>query len=161
MGAGAGINIGHHFGVLVDFMFNDFGSNRTTLNDQQVPDGTTRVWAFTLDPIVHLTGEDKPVDFYLTGGGGIYHRTVEFTQPALATVPVFDPFFGIIYPANIVTNEVLASFSNYKGGLNIGGGFSFRLGSSHAKLFAEARYHHMYTRPTPTTLLPVTFGIRW
>jgi hypothetical protein len=160
--AGAGIKLNPNFGINLDFMFNDLAINRATLDNQQVPDGTTRVWGFTLDPIVHLRGsEESRTDFYLTGGGGIYHRTIEFTQPAIATVTVFDPFFGVIYPANVGVNQVIASRSNVKGGLDIGGGVSFRIGSGRAKIFAEARYHHIYTRDTPTTLLPVTFGIRW
>lgn len=160
--AGAGINLHRNFGINLDFMFNDLAINRATLDNQQVPDGTTRVWGFSLDPIVHFNRSDEArTDFYLTGGAGIYHRTVEFTQPAIATVAVFDPFFGVIYPANIGVNEVIASRSNVKGGLDIGGGVSFRVGSGRAKIFAEARYHHIYTRDTPTTLLPVTFGIRW
>jgi hypothetical protein len=160
--AGAGVNLHRNLGVNLDFMFNDNPINRATLDNQQVPDGTVRVWGFTVDPIIHFNGSSEArTDFYLTGGGGIYHRTVEFTQPAVTTVTVFDPFFGVIYPANIGVNQVIASRSNYKGGLDIGGGVSYRIGSSRAKLFAEARYHHIYTRDTPTTLLPVTFGIRW
>ena len=160
---GAGLNFNRHAGILVDFMFNDLGINQTTLNSIQVPNGTTRVWGFTLDPVFRIAprGEDSPVGMYITGGGGIYHRTVEFTQPAVATVTLFDPFFGILYPAAIPTNQVLASYSNYKGGLDIGAGIDFKLGHSNAKLFAEARYHYIFTAPTATTLLPVTFGVRW
>ena len=42
-----------------------------------------------------------------------------------------------------------------------GGGLSFRLGNGNAKLFAEARYIKMYTKGTSTSVLPVTFGLRW
>ena len=73
---------------MLDFMFNQFNINRNTLNQVQAPDGTTRFWAFTLDPVIHVNRE-SPVDVYITGGGGIYHRTVEFTQPALTTVTAF------------------------------------------------------------------------
>jgi hypothetical protein len=39
---------------------------------------------------------------------------------------------------------------------------SFRLSDrSNAKLFAEARYIKMYTKGTSTSVLPVTFGLRW
>jgi hypothetical protein len=158
--AGVGANVNPRFGLMLDFMFNDFAINRTTLNSLQVPDGTTRVWGFTLDPVVHLNPEGA-TDFYLTGGGGIYHRTVEFTQPALATVSVFDPFFGIIYPANIGVNQVIGSYTNLKGGLDGGAGVAFKIGSSHVRFFAEAKYHHIYTRPAATTIVPVTFGLRW
>ena len=47
-------------------------------------------------------------------------------------------------------------------GLNIGGGVSMRLrGDSNVKFFAEARYHYIFTNPIRTTVLPVTFGLRW
>jgi hypothetical protein len=28
-------------------------------------------------------------------------------------------------------------------------------------MFAEARYHHIFTRAVETGLLPVSFGFRW
>jgi hypothetical protein len=108
-----------------------------------------------------LAGREAPVDVYVTGGGGVYRRTVEFTQPSISTITVFDPWWGIVYPANVLTNQVIGSHSVTKPGANIGMGVSFRLGSSNAKLFAEARYHRMFTNRIDTTYVPVTFGIRW
>ncbi len=159
--AGAGVT-GRWAGINLNFMFNDFGINQNALNQVQAPNGSTRIWAFTLDPVIHLTpSESSPVDFYVTGGGGIYHRTIEFTQPAVATVTVFDPWWGIVYPANILTNQVIGSFGVYKGGVDGGAGVAFRLGQSHAKLFAEAKFHHMFTNRVDTNLIPLTVGIRW
>ena len=157
--AGAGVNTTHHFGLMLDFMFNETPINRTFLNQAGAPDGSVRVWGFTLDPVVHVT-QEGPVDLYVTGGGGIYHRTVEYTQPALATGTFFDPWFGF-YPASFTTNQVIGSFGQYKGGVDAGVGMSFKLGSSHVKAFAEARYHHIFTRNVGTDIIPVTFGLRW
>jgi opacity protein-like surface antigen len=159
--AGAGANANSHLGLMLDFNFNDFGITRTELNRLQVPGGNTRVWSFTLDPVVRLAPKESPVDVYLTGGGGIYHRTVEFTQPAIASVTVFNPWWGGFYPAAIGVNQVLGSFETYKPGFNVGAGVSVRLGSSNVKVFAEARYHHMFTNNFDTTFLPVSFGFRW
>jgi hypothetical protein len=62
----------------------------------------------------------------------------------------------------VATNFVLGSFTQNKGGLNIGGGISRRIrGESSASFFAEARYHYLFTTPVRTTVLPVTFGFRW
>ena len=159
--AGAGVT-GKYAGINLDFMYNDYGINQNALNQVQAPDGHARVWAFTLDPVFHLNArEDARADFYITGGGGIYHRTVEFTQPAIATVTVFDPWWGVFYPANILTNQIIGSYGVYKGGVDGGAGVSIRLGSSRAKLFGEARFHHMFTRGVDTNLLPVTIGLRW
>jgi len=62
---------------------------------------------------------------------------------------------------NVPANQVLQSNCVYKGSVNGGMGFSTPLGSSKVKLFAEARYHRMYTRPHATTMIPVSFGLRW
>ena len=122
-------------------MFNQVPVNRTYLNQVQAPDGNLRTWGFTLDPVFHLT-QEAPVDIYVTGGGGIYHRAVDYTQPVVSSGSFFDP-------------------GQYKGGIDGGVGFAVKLGSSHVKLFGEARYHHIFTRPLPTDIIPVTFGFRW
>ena len=157
--AGAGYNVNHHFGMMLDFIYTENGINRRFLDQVQAPDGTTRIWGFTLNPIIHVT-QEGPVDFYVTGGGGIYHRTVEYTQPVIAQGVFFDPWWGF-YPAAFGTNQVIGSYGQYKGGINGGVGMSFRLGSSKVKAFAEARYHHIYTRNVGTDIIPVTFGFRW
>jgi hypothetical protein len=157
--AGAGVNANHHLGLMLDFHFNDMPVNGTFLSQVQAPDGHVRTWGFTLDPVFHVT-QEGPVDFYVTGGGGIYHRTVEFTQPVVTTGIFFDPWFGF-YPGAVASNQVIGSFGQYKGGLDGGVGFSVKLGSSRVKLFTEARYHHIFTRQVPTDMIPVTFGFRW
>jgi hypothetical protein len=157
--AGAGVNANNHFGLMLDFIYNQNGINRTFLNQVQAPDGQVRIWGFTLDPVVHVT-QEGPVDFYVTGGGGIYHRTVEYTQPVISQGTFFDPWYGF-YPAAFGTNQVIGSYGQYKGGVNGGVGMSFKLGGGHVKAFAEARYHHIFTRAVETGILPVTFGLRW
>ena len=74
---------------------------------------------------------------------------------------VFDPWWGVFFPTPVVTNQVIGSFGVYKGGVDGGTGISFRVGNSRVKVFAEARFHHMFTRRTDSNLIPVTFGFRW
>jgi len=158
--AGAGVT-GRWAGINLDFLYSDHALNNNVLNQVGAPDGSARFWAFTLDPVFHINArEDAPVDFYITGGGGIYHRTVEFTQPAVATFTAFDPWFGF-YPASFATNQVIGSYGVYKGGVDGGAGFAFKLGHTRAKVFAEARFHHMFTRGIDNNLIPVTIGLRW
>ena len=159
-GAGVGFNLSRYLGVEGQFQFNDLGVNGATLSGLGFPDGSMRMWSLTLDPVIHFAPSNK-FNPYIIGGGGLYHRTVEFTAPTIATVTGFDPFFGIFFPVNVAANQVLASNSVYKPGWNGGAGFSIPLGSSKMKLFAEARYHYMYTSPRGTSVLPVTFGLRW
>ena len=138
---------------MLDFLFNDIPINQPQLAQVQATEGSVRTWGFTLDPVFHVAKEG-PADFYVTGGGGIYHRNVDFTQPmALNGMPA-DPWFGNY--AGTAT-----SFGQYKGGIDGGVGFAVKLGASRLKLFAEARYHHIYTRPVATDMIPVTFGFRW
>ncbi len=158
--AQAGINLFRaHLGLVGEFMYTDMGINSATLNALEFPGGSTKIWAFTGDPVIRFNPNGK-VDFYLIGGPGIYHRHVEFTQPTIATFTGFDPFFGVFYPIAVPANQVLLSYDANKLGVNGGGGFNFHLGSGHAKFFAEARYHQMFTN-RPTSFLPVTFGFRW
>lgn len=158
---GGGLNFTPHFGILGEFGYNQLGVTSAVLQREGVPDGAGRIYSFTLNPIVHFNPRGR-VDAYIVGGGGYYRRTIEFTEPSLIAVTAFDPFFGVFFPATIPANTVLGSFTQNKGGLNIGAGFSVRVrGDSNAKFFAESRYHYIYTRPVGMGLLPVTFGFRW
>ena len=158
--AGAGLNIVPWLGVMGQFMYTESGLTGSFLRSVNVPDGNFRMWGFSVDPIVRFNPRGK-IDFYLIGGPGVYRRTVKFTKPTTATVTAFDPFFGYFFPVVVPANQVIGSFGTTKFGLNGGGGLSFRLGSGHTKLFAEARFYKMYTKGTSTAVLPVTFGLRW
>jgi opacity protein-like surface antigen len=158
IGAGAGYNFNSRVGAVLQFNFNDFGINRPTLVNLGVPDGSVRLWSFTLNPIVHLTPH-RPVDVYLIGGGGLYHRTQEFTAPDVATVTGFDPFFGF-FPVDVPVNRVLASSSINKPGVNGGVGVAFGT-RWNAKFYGEARYHRMFIGDRHMDILPVSFGIRF
>jgi hypothetical protein len=157
--AGAGINFSPYVGTLVQVDYNRFGINSTTLSNIGFPGGDVGIFSATLDPIVHLNPKGH-ADVYLIGGGGLYHRTQEFTQPSVATFTGFDPFFGF-YPVAVPTTQVLASYTVNKPGVNGGLGISF--GSKwRGKFFAEARYHRIFMgSDLHTDYVPVTFGYRF
>src|SRR6185369_17186018 len=120
--AGAGVT-GRTAGLNLDFLYSDHALNQNVLNQVGAPDGSARFWAFTLNPVIHLNPrEDAHVDFYITGGGGIYHRNVEFTQPTVVTFTTFDPWFGF-FPTATTANQVIGSYGIYKGGVDGGAGF--------------------------------------
>ncbi len=159
--AGVGLHLNSQLGLMAEFGFNDFGINAASLAAQGVPDGTTRLYSVTLNPVIHFNGRGR-LDPYLIGGGGYYRRTIEFTQPAIGTVTLFDPWWGVFYDAPVAVNQVIGSFTQNKMGWNVGAGVAFRVkGDSNAKFYAETRYHYVYTTPRRTTVLPVTFGFRW
>ena len=158
---GAGVNFTPAFGLVGEFGYNELGLSTSSLLAAGVPNGDARIYSVTLNPIVRFNPSGR-FDAYVTGGGGYYRRTVEFTEPTVTTVTAFDPFYGVFFPAVVPANAVLGSFSQNKGGWNVGGGFSIRLGGdTQTKFFAETRYHYLYTTPVRTSVLPVTFGLRW
>lgn len=95
---GAGINFSRFPGVEGQFQFNGLNINTTTLNNAGFPGGDLQMWSLTLDPIIHFAPSNR-FDPYIIGGGGLYHRTIEFTAPTVATVTGFDPFLGILFPS--------------------------------------------------------------
>jgi hypothetical protein len=156
---GAGVNFSPYFGVMVNAAYNNLGINSSTLANIGVPGGRMSVFSATLDPVIHLTPKRR-FDLYVTGGGGLFHRYQEFTAPSVAVTTGFDPFFGF-FPVALAANQVLASYSVNKPGIDAGVGVAF--GSRfHGKFFAEARYNRIFMDHLPDTeYLPVTFGFRW
>lgn len=159
--AGAGYHPHRTFGVMAEFGFNRMKLNDGALDRIGVPGGSGRIYSVTLNPMIHLMPEGR-FDVYLIGGGGFYRRTIELTEPSSAIVTGFDPWYGVFFPIEVPATNVLASFSQNKGGINGGAGVAIRLGEdSRATIFAESRYHYIYTTPVRTRMLPVTFGFRW
>jgi Outer membrane protein beta-barrel domain len=156
--AGAGYNFSPYVGAMIDVGYDSFGINSATLNNLGFPDGGLHVFSATLDPIVHLNPKGH-VDVYLTGGGGLYHRSQEFTQPSIAVTSGFDPFFGF-FPVAVPVNQVLSSYSVNKPGIDAGAGLA--VGTKwHGKIFAEAKYNRIFMGNFHTDYVPVTFGFRW
>jgi opacity protein-like surface antigen len=159
--AGVGYHPVRAFGVMAEFGFNNMNITDTALQRVGVPDGSGRIYSFTLNPMVHLNPNGR-FDVYLIGGGGYYRRTIEFTQPSSAITTAFDPFYGIFFPVEVPTTTVLGSYSQNKGGINGGAGIAIRFGEdTRSSFFAESRYHYIWTTPVRTSMIPVTLGFRW
>jgi Outer membrane protein beta-barrel domain len=157
--AGIGYNFNRHLGVLGTFTFHQLGLTGNALSAVDVPDGTARAYSFTVDPKITLPFR-RLGGFYLLGGGGWLRRTVEFTQPTIASTFVYDPWWGYFGPALIPANLVLGSYSQNAGVWDVGGGFNIPLPRVSFKLYVEARYMNGITN-THTELVPLTVGLRW
>jgi hypothetical protein len=138
-----------YFGVLLDANFTDFGINSETLRRAGVPRGSQKYWSLTVDPVFHVN-QRGPVDFYLTGGGGLYSQVTDFR-------------FGYNGGGFGSDGDVRFSNSIYKPGVNGGAGFAFNVGGWHnrVKVFTEARFHHMFIGRTGVSYIPVTVGVRF
>jgi hypothetical protein len=139
----------NYLGLMLDFSFNDLGLNRSTLRQFGATRGSEKFWALTVDPVFHVN-QRGPVDFYVTGGGGLYGRISTLRAPS----GFGGPFSG--------ADEVVSSFTRYKPGVDGGAGFSFNVGyTNRVKVFLEARYHHMFTPGSGESFVPVTLGVRF
>ncbi len=156
---GGGVNFSRIFGVDSEFMWQDLPINSSTLNLLQTPGASARQYAWTFNPIVHIPLGHK-VGAYAIGGIGWYHRSGETTTPGVGVV--CDPYWSWWYGCGLGTvNFVTGSRSANAFGENIGAGLTFRLGESHAKIYAEFRYHHAGYNHVSTNVIPLTFGIRF
>jgi hypothetical protein len=155
----AGVNfLGGRAGLVGEFDFNTLGINSSTVQSVGYAGGNAYIYDVTADPVIRFHPNGK-VSFYVIGGPGVYHRRVDFSEPSSATFVGANPFFGV-FPGPGSVNQVVASSGVTKLGVNGGAGINFRMGHGKMKIFAEARYHQMYTYHT-TSWIPVTFGFRW
>jgi len=123
VGAGFGVNIIPWIGVMVDLNYNSMGVNSTQLTNLGYGGGNLNVFSATLDPIIHVTPRKK-FDLYFTGGGGIYHRTQDFTQPTVLVGRAFNPFFGF-FPVAFPADRIVASYTVNRPGIDAGMGIAF------------------------------------
>jgi hypothetical protein len=156
----AGRELTNGVGVFGDFTFSGLGVSDQVLQSLQVPNGTARVYSLTAGPMWKFPIGTR-VNGHLLGGIGWARRTVEFTQPTLGVITVIDPWWGYVGPVLVPANQVLGSISDNAFATTVGGGLSVPLGDSGAAAFAEVRYQHANTSPTSTSLVPVTFGVRF
>jgi hypothetical protein len=77
-----------------------------------------------------------------------------FTDPSQAA-GYCDPYYGECFSSGA---PVVASFTNYKGGFNIGGGATYALGDSGFKVVADARYNRFLSHAN-NEFITLSFGI--
>ncbi len=157
-----GVNLTQQFLADLDFTYTNSRFNDTTLAEFNEPDGGLGIWSLTFNPVVRLAPHNSKIQPYITAGYGLYHLNFTLTRPTTVLTILCDPFFGFCFPGSAAADQVVASNSTYKGGVNAGGGIDIPIGESRMKLFAEARYHRMFTsHGSDLTYIPVTFGVRW
>ena len=160
---GGGHFFNQYFGITGNFTFNQLGITRSELNTLNQPDGSARVYSVTADPTLRIPLHGG-WSAYVLAGGGYLRRTVEFTRPTVAQTVIFDPWWGYFGPALVPVNQILGSVTSNSGVVDVGGGLNIPLPGASSKgvhLFVESRYFHGFTSNSNTTLVPITFGVRW
>ncbi len=145
----------------LDFNYNRWNLNSAALARFGEPGGYTSIWSLSFTPVLHASPHWH-VSPYVLAGPGLYYRNLTLTSPTVVNTVFCDYFFGFCYPASVGVNQVVASTTTYKMGVNGGAGLEIPLGGSHVKLFGEARYSRMFTtHGSDLSFVPVTFGLRW
>jgi opacity protein-like surface antigen len=152
---GGGYNFNSHVSGLLEMQYNRFSLSDAALQNFNQPAGYIRFWGLSLSPRYDFNPEGK-YDVYATGGYGFYGRTLAFTDPSLIQ-QYCDPFYGYCQSTGA---PVIASYTNYRGGFNLGGGFSYALGESGLKFFTDVRYNRFLSHSN-TEFMTLTFGIRY
>jgi hypothetical protein len=151
---GAGWMVNKWAGILAEYHFDRTGLSDNVLAAANEPGGNVHVWSLTLDPIIYYKNSGR-FGGYITGGGGFYRKLTSFTEPVPYT---YCDYFGFCYSG--YENAVVSHFSSNQAGANLGTGVTFGHWNR-AKLYAEARYTWLDTPQRGTTMIPVTFGLRW
>jgi len=173
--AGAGRNFSRTLGMMVQFAWDNFGFQGSTLATQGTfygltnLGGSSHVWSFSLAPIINFYTSDS-LGAYITGGAGFYHKTANFTVPATGNAC---NYYGFCY--QYAANQTVDKYSSNAPGAEGAIGFTYKLSRFSAeRLFMEGRYVFVdnSTRALSSTNLyppdshrteyvPVTFGLRW
>lgn len=197
--AGAGRNFSNKFAVLAQFDWHNFGIQSSALNTLLATynkeiiaynmanpgnpialltslGGSSHVWSFTLNPMYTVIQSEKS-GAYVVGGVGFYHKTANFTIPALGTY--CDPYYGCY---NYQANQSIDKYTSNAVGFNGGIGFTYRPSRfAGERFFAEARYVYIANQSRPysegsttnnyynvfpqnsakTSYIPITLGLRF
>lgn len=164
---GAGYDLDNKNSITGEFMWSGLPPSVFVLHPVDSPKGKISLYSLTVNYRHHIDSiKGSHFGVYGIVGGGWYYRHSSIDQNY--TVPpgtVCQPIYGWYGYGCDATGYVYTQTVAYKGasagGLNAGVGFTLRLSDSGWKFFTEARYHYAFTERIPTTLIPVTMGIRY
>lgn len=184
---GGGWNFNRMFGVLGEFHYDHMGVTGGAINyeynnilnyisqygygpnDLAGFDANAHVLSLTVNPIINFSDPRSKMGAYVTGGGGWYRKSTNFTLPTAQTG------CNYYYCQTFYTTYNLDSYSANAFGWNVGFGLTYRLSEfSSERLFVDARYHWVPIKDDGysqdpffpfnrrhTGYIPVTFGIRF
>lgn len=165
--AGAGYNMHKHNSIVGEFMWSGLPPNLFVLHPVDVPFGSVNLYTMTANYRYHADSiAGSRFGLYAIAGGGWYYRHASVDKnfivpPATVCRPSFDWWGYACDSSGFVYTATVAFKGNSAGGMNGGAGFTLRFGDTGWKFYVEGRYHYAFSNRIPTTLAPVTFGIRY
>jgi hypothetical protein len=170
---GAGRNFNSHFGVNVEFNWDNLNLQGNTINNQQnlynyyyqvyctnnpgdqlcsggTPqisglDAYSHIWSLSLQPVYKFPlGES--LGAYVTGGFGFYHKITTFTVAETGCDPYYlEEGYGCIEES---ANEPIDSYTSNAPGVDAGIGLTYKFSRfSNERFYVEARYVYTFNSP--------------
>jgi hypothetical protein len=140
----------------------------------QLLESNQQLNVFTFDAVLRPhQPRDSMIGGYVLAGGGVYHRMVQLTSPAVGYATFCDPYWYVCYPTAVSVDNIIGDRSATDFGMNFGGGITF---GHEVKFYIEARYHYVWggslpaatqgantAGPTSTnaSYFPLLFGVRF
>jgi hypothetical protein len=165
--AGGGYNINKKNAIIGEFMWAGLPPERFILHPVNAPFGNVNLYTLTANYRYQLDSINRShFGVYAIAGGGWYYRYTSVDKnfvvpPGTACDPIFTWWGYACDPAGFVYTATVAFKGNSAGGVNGGVGFTIRLSDSGWKLYMESRYHYAWNNRIPSTIVPVTFGLRF
>jgi hypothetical protein len=165
--SGAGYNIDKHNSIIGEFMWAGMPPSLSILHPVNAPTGHVNLYTLTANyryKLDNLGGSHFGI--YAIAGGGWYYRYASVDKsyvvpPNTVCQPIYTWWGYGCDPSGFVYSATVAYRGLSSGGVNGGVGFSIRLSDSGWKFYVESRYHYAFTNPVASTLIPVTFGLRF
>jgi hypothetical protein len=181
---GATFFITPQVGIMAEYGYNKLSGPEKVLGLSTTPvavitgnaliQSNQQIHSVVADVVFRSHQRDHMVGAYALAGGGLYHRIVQLTSPAVGYVTVCDPYWYVCYPAATSVDQIIGDRGSSDFGMNFGGGITF---GHEAKFYVEARYTYVWgptVNPSgvgggavPTNLstnasyFPLTFGVRF
>jgi hypothetical protein len=164
--AGAGYRISRKSAIIGEFMWSGLPPNLFVLHPENAPFGSISLYTLTANyrySIDRIHG--SRFGLYGIAGGGWYYRYASVDKnfvvpPNTVCQPIYGYYGYGCDPSGYVYTQSIAYKGTSTGGVNGGLGFTISFGDSPWKFYTESRYHYAFNSGIPTTLIPVTFGIR-
>lgn len=167
---GAGVNFSGHHSVVGEVMWNSLPPSANALDP--IRSATQNPALRGRGNLVGLTGnyrlkfEGRTYGIYFIGGGGLYYRNANLSQPvsvgnSVSCTPAW-LWWGFNCSSGIVSsNQSIRSFNSTVLGGNVGAGITIRIPDSGYMFYIESRYHYAPTKGVHTQLIPIAIGVRF
>jgi opacity protein-like surface antigen len=187
---GGTFNFNEHWGFEADYTYARMNGPSKTVSITSNPiagavtngviDSNHQMNVGSFNALWRTQSKHRPIGGYLLGGGGIYHRSIQLTSPAVGYTTVCDPYWYVCYPTAVSMDQILGDRSSNDFGIDFGGGVTF---GHDVKFFVESRYHYVWgpevtnAVATPASgstqtscssgcttnaaYFPLTFGVKW